>query len=144
MEKIPLMSALLNELSKCEIAYQGGHSPEELAVLMELFAEAMPNENPQSIRRAFAMHRKLSTRFPTPAHIIALLPDCRVMPDRCAIPEKTSVPATDGLGLVVLFALRGDADARNIMAGKDKLAPEALKKLVGRFCHAHTGQRQDA
>lgn len=61
------------------------------------------------------MHRRRSTRFPTPAHIIALLPECRVLPERMAIPQETGGKRTVGIGKLVCEALKGNKKAKTAL-----------------------------
>lgn len=104
------------------VVYQTGQAPEEISLLAEIFAEDLMDENWESIRRAFTMHRRRSTRFPTPAHIIALLPECRVLPERVAIPQETGGKRTVGIGKrtvgigkLVCEALKGNKNAKTAL-----------------------------
>ena len=80
------------------LIYQTSHTREEIALLSELFAEALADEKDlPAIWRAFALHRKRSKRFPTPAHILELLPECHIAPEPIAIMEGEP-PITPGFG----------------------------------------------
>lgn len=98
------------------LVYQTGQSPEEISLLAEIFAEDLADEYWESIRRAFVLHRRRSTRFPTPAHIIAILPECRVLPDRTAIPQQTTGgKRTEGMGKLVCEARKGNVEAKEAL-----------------------------
>ena len=78
MGNTTLEREILPLLVTCALVYQTNQTPEELSILADIFAEDLEKENLESITNAFALHRRRSTRFPTPAHIIAILPECRV------------------------------------------------------------------
>jgi len=74
-------------------------------LLAELFAESLEGEADwPTIARAFAAHRKTCKRFPTPAHIVELLPECRITPRRKALPESEG-KRTAGYGKQMCDAL---------------------------------------
>ena len=106
------------------MVYKSGRSPEELALLAGIFADDLDGENPEAIDRAFALHRRESSRFPTPAHILALLPRCRpsVQP-LPPLPMEGVGRKTPGLGRLMSRALRGEAEAR-----------DAVEKLIRQTC----------
>lgn len=83
-------------LARANMVYQAGFCPEELDVVAGVFAEALEGEDEESVRRAFALHVKNSKRFPTPAHIVELLPECRVR--HVALAEQTRGTITPGYG----------------------------------------------
>lgn len=115
---------LAMRLAEMEAVYRTGRSPEELALLAEIFADDLDGENPEAIERAFALHRRESSRFPTPAHILALLPRCRRPAQSLpSLPMECSGRKTPGLGRLVSRALRGEAAARN-----------AVEKLIRQTC----------
>lgn len=120
MEITPLSAAMLDNLLEANLVYQAGNPPEILAMLAEVFTEDLAGENVETINAAFTLHRRRSTRFPTPAHIIALLPECRVSPRLEALPQTTTGKKTAGAGRLAFAAFKGD-----------KQAKEALNKLVG-------------
>lgn len=94
----PLQSGLLEELAQAALLYQTSHTREEIALLSELFAEALADEKDlPAIWRAFALHRKQSKRFPTPAHILELLPECQQRAAANPLPEPDS-KITPGFG----------------------------------------------
>jgi len=106
-----LRRRILPRLVDAEAVYSSGRSPEELNLLADIFAEDLEGENPESIDQAFRLHRRESTRFPTPAHILALLPRCRAVNDTLAIPEA-QIKCTPGYGKMVCDAVRGDPEAK--------------------------------
>lgn len=91
-----------------------------------IFADDLDGENVESVVAAFDLHRKRTTRFPTPAHIIALLPECRVLPARrVAIPQATEGKKTKGMGRLAYAAYKGD-----------KAAKAALDRPIAKTCRA--------
>lgn len=125
MDKEQLRRRLLPRLVDAEAVYRSGRSPEEVALLADIFAEDLEGEAPETIDRAFALHRRESTRFPTPAHILALLPRCRpcMTLGVAALPMENVGRKTPGIGQLMTRALRGDAEAR-----------DAVQKLIGTSC----------
>ncbi len=124
MDREQLQQRLLPRLIEAEAVHKSGRSPEELALLAEIFAEDLDGENPEAIERAFALHRRESSRFPTPAHILALLPRCRQPAQSLpSLPMEVSGRKTPGLGWLISRALRGEEAARN-----------ALEKLIRQTC----------
>lgn len=124
MDREQLQQRLLPRLIEAEAVYKSGRSPEELALLAGIFADDLDGENPEAIDRAFAVHRRESSRFPTPAHILALLPRCRpsVQP-LPPLPMEGVGRKTPGLGRLMSRALRGEAEAR-----------DAVEKLIRQTC----------
>ncbi len=124
MDREQLQQRLLPRLIEAEAVYKSGRSPEELALLAGIFADDLDGENPEAIDRAFAVHRRESSRFPTPAHILALLPRCRpsVQP-LPPLPMEGVGRKTPGLGRLMSKALRGEAEAR-----------DAVEKLIRQTC----------
>ena len=124
MDREQLQQRLLPRLIEAEAVYKSGRSPEELALLAGIFADDLDGENPEAIDRAFAVHRRESSRFPTPAHILALLPRCRpsvqLLPP---LPMEGAGRKTPGLGRLMSKALRGEAEAR-----------DAVEKLIRQTC----------
>lgn len=125
MDKEQLRRRLLPRLVDAEAVYKSGRSPEELALLARIFADDLHGENPEALDRAFALHRRESTRFPTPAHILALLPRCRPCMTHgvAALPMENVGRKTPGIGRLMTRALRGEAEAR-----------DAVQKLIGASC----------
>ena len=104
-------------LIDAEMVYRTGRSQEELALLADIFTDDLAGEDAETIDRAFAAHRRGSIRFPTVAHIVALLPQCRPpRHDYAALPMEAEGTRTPGIGMVVTRALRGDEEARQEMA----------------------------
>ena len=63
---------------------------EELASLAEIFADDLEGESLRDVDAAFTEHRKRNKAFPTPAHILELLPECRKTDrQRLELPEIT-------------------------------------------------------
>ncbi|WP_165078873.1 MULTISPECIES: hypothetical protein [unclassified Desulfovibrio] len=117
MEREALRRRLLVRLIDAEMVYRTGRSQEELALLADIFADDLAGEDAETIDRAFAAHRRGSTRFPTPAHILAIIPQCRAQRhDYAALPMEGEGTRTPGIGMVVTRALRGDMEAREKMA----------------------------
>lgn len=127
LQKKVLEIAILEKLIEANLVYQADISPEELRTLANVFADDLLVENPESVTAAFDMHRRRSTRFPTPAHIFALLPECRVMPKLEALPQTSTGKKTAGAGRLAFAAFKGD-----------KQAKEALSRLVGATAKAST------
>lgn len=72
------MELLLAELlSTANLVFREGASREEIAALAVIFSDDLAGEKPCDIRAAFALHRRRSRYFPTPADILRLLPECR-------------------------------------------------------------------
>lgn len=116
MDRTALRNRLLARLADAETVYRTGRSPEELALLADIFADDLAGEDAGDIDRAFLAHRRSSTRYPTPAHILALLPQCRAPRRNCAaLPMRPTSPKTPGVGKLALRALRGDTEARAAM-----------------------------
>lgn len=111
------------------LVYLASHTPEEIAVLAKVFATDLAEENMADINAAFAKHRQTSTRFPTPAHIIALLPYCRVQEVQAEVPPAIDEQRTPGMGKLVCNARKGDMSAK-----------EALDKLI-RTCNRSCGEQ---
>lgn len=107
---------ILPMLAEAALVYQTTQTPEELAALAEIYAEDLEGESLEAINAAFSLHRKRSTRFPTPAHIMAILPECRSLPVYEALPAASKTP---GMGRLAFAAFKGDQKAQ-----------EALDRLV--------------
>lgn len=117
MEREALRRRLLVRLIDAEMVYRTGRSQEELALLADIFADDLAGEDAETIDRAFTAHRRSSTRFPCPAHILAIIPQCRAQrSDYAALPMEAEGTRTPGIGMVVARALRGDEEARQEMA----------------------------
>lgn len=88
---------LLQRLGELSLLYGRDRSPEELALLADIWAEALHDERPDDVARALALHLREGDRIPCPADILRLLPRCRAprRPDdrRIALPETTRAPA---------------------------------------------------
>ncbi len=124
MDREQLQQRLLPRLIEAEAVYKSGRSPEELVLLAGIFADDLDGENPDAVDRAFALHRRESARFPTPAHILALLPRCRPsVGTHPALPMEGAGRKTPGLGRLMSRALRGEAEAR-----------DAVEKLIRQTC----------
>ena len=124
MDRERLRRRLLPRLIEAEAVYKSGRSPEELALLAGIFADDLDGENPDAVDRAFLLHSRESSRLPTPAHILGLLPRCRP-PVRThpALPMEGTGRKTPGLGRLMSRALRGEAEAK-----------EAVEKLIRHTC----------
>lgn len=117
MSQEALRRRLLVCLIDAEMVYRTGRSQEELALLADIFADDLAGEDAETIDRAFASHRRSSTRFPTPAHILAIIPQCRAQRhDYAGMPMKAEGKKTPGYGEIVCRAIRGDEEARQEMA----------------------------
>lgn len=68
---------LLPLLAMAEVLFKSGRSPEELELAAELYAEALAGEKLEEVKAAFALYARRRRFYPTPAEIIALLPECR-------------------------------------------------------------------
>lgn len=124
MDREQLQQRLLPRLIEAEAVYKSGRSPEELTLLAGIFADDLDGAHPEAIDRAFALHRRESSRFPTPAHILAMLPRCRpsVQP-LSSLPMEGAGRKTPGLGRLMSRALRGEAEAK-----------DAVEKLIRQTC----------
>lgn len=117
MDREALRRRLLVCLIDAEMVYRTGRSQEELALLADIFAEDLAGEDAEDIDRAFTAHRRGNTRFPTPAHILAIIPQCRAQRHDCAaLPVEAEGKKTPGYGEIVCRAVRGDEEARRAMA----------------------------
>lgn len=117
MSQDALRRRLLVCLIDAEMVYRTGRSQEELALLADIFTDDLAGEDAETIDRAFASHRRSSTRFPTPAHILAIIPQCRAQRhDYAALPMEAEGTRTPGIGMVVARAIRGDREAKEKMA----------------------------
>ena len=90
---------LLQRLGDLSLLYGRDRSPEELALLVDIWAEALHSERPDDVARALTLHLREGDRFPCPADILRLLPRCRAPQHpnlhRAALPEYTPAPADD-------------------------------------------------
>ncbi|MDD2966624.1 MAG: hypothetical protein PHN64_03895 [Desulfovibrionaceae bacterium] len=96
-------------------------------MLADVWDDAFCDEQLCNMQRACAMYRRTGKRFPTPAHIFDLLPQCRqqgVQNDQQALPEITDAPASEWgqKASDVLAALRGDKDAAQRMKNLTRVA----------------------
>lgn len=110
MQLTPMQQRLRAELAQASFVYQTMHTPEEIELLADVFAEALPGEDTQAVERAFRLHYQRSKRFPTPCHIIELLPECRIRPAAVALPEKQG-KRTPGYGAMLYEKLRQKHEA---------------------------------
>lgn len=80
----------MQRLGELSLLYGRDRSPEELALLADLWAEALAGEERDEVARAFALYLREGERFPCPADILRLLPRCRAAArTRTALPEMT-------------------------------------------------------
>lgn len=90
----------MQRLGELSLLHGRDRSPEELALLADLWAEALDGEGQDEVARAFALYLREGERFPCPADILCLLPRCRaeagVARERTALPEMT-VAAPDAV-----------------------------------------------
>ena len=97
MEREALRRRLLVRLIDAEMVYRTGRSQEELALLADIFADDLAGEDAETIDRAFSLPRRGSTRFPTPAHILAIIPQCRAQRhEYAALPMEGEGKKTPG------------------------------------------------
>ena len=75
--------------------------------MAEIFAESFEGEERDTLERAFAMHMKSSKRFPTPAHIAEILPECRPMNPKYRLPESDG-KISPGFGRKTYLQWRAD------------------------------------
>lgn len=100
-----------------------------MALLADGWSQELAGENPQSVAAALDLHRRECSRFPTLAHVVALLPRCRVRQQNLpALPEQTDSDAWRDRVRTVRAALAGDAAARAKM--------DALMRSVMGKCSA--------
>lgn len=117
---------LLQRLGELSLLHGRDRSPEELALLVDLWAEALDGEERDEVARAFALYLREGERFPCPADILRLLPRCRaeagVARERTALPEMT-VSAPDAV------RERARAISRGARTGT---AAQRMGELLGR------------
>lgn len=80
--------------------YQSGQSPEEITLLAEVFAETLAEEELATLDKAFMLYMRNNKRFPTPAHIFELLPECRPRKEYMPLAEKEEIH-TPGFGKMI-------------------------------------------
>lgn len=100
------------KLSTLSIEYGTSHSDDDLALLADDWARELAGERPASVAATLDAHRRECSRFPTLAHVLALLPRCRVAPEELALPEA---PPREGWGeypRTIRAALLGDRAAK--------------------------------
>lgn len=117
---------MLPYLAKANLAYQSRLCREDLAALAGIFAETLADEGADmdAIGRAFTLHMKTNSRFPTPAHIIALLPECRRNPEQLELPEAEG-KQTPGYGGHMCKAI-----LRNLRSGGTTPLSEAAEHAL--------------
>lgn len=90
----------MQRLGELSLLHGRDRSPEELALLADLWAEALDGEERDEVARAFALYLREGERFPCPADILRLLPRCRAEAraerEGTALPEMT-VSAPDAV-----------------------------------------------
>lgn len=96
---------MLKRLFETGLVFHIDRSPEELELLADLWAEALPQE-PQAINAAFVDWRREGRRFPVPADILDRLPSCRA-----AQPERDDTTHTPGYPSFLAARRRGDDEA---------------------------------
>ena len=109
---------LAMRLAEMEAVYRSGRSGEELALLADIWAADLADERQEDVERAMLEHRRQSTFFPTPAHILRILATTRPAPRELfpALPEPE--PSRDPrIRRLVMRALHGDKAARAEMDG---------------------------
>lgn len=95
------------------IEYGTQTTPAQLALLADDWTRELSAENPASVAEAFDLHRRECSRFPTLAHVLALMPRCRVChKNLAALPEQTESDDWRDRVRTVRAALAGDAVAR--------------------------------
>lgn len=117
-------------LAEMEAVYRSGRSPEELALLADIWAHDLADEKAADVECAMIAHRRHSTFFPTPADILRILATTRTCPDEAipALPEAE--PECDPrLPELLSRALRGDADARVELDMRRSRAAAATEKM---------------
>lgn len=125
MEILPL-------LATAELVTKSGRTYEELEILADIFAEDLAGENIASVENAFALHRRRSKFFPTPAEIIALLPECRVYeanPDAIAIAEESQDDYTPGFGREMAKEIARRSRCGDFSESVDEIARRIMANL---------------
>ena len=79
---------IAKKLAELELVYRTGRTPEELALLADIWATDFAGEDQATLERAIDMHRGTARYWPTLAEIRDLLPQCRRAPQQAAIPER--------------------------------------------------------
>lgn len=117
---------LLQRLGELSLLYGRERSPEELALLTDIWAEALDGERPDEVARAFVLHLREGVRFPCPADIVRLLPRCRAdvrsAESGTALPEMTFA-APDAVRERALVISRG---------ARTGTAAEHMREVLGR------------
>lgn len=91
------------------------HTPSQLALLADDWAAEFKGESAETIVAALDTHRRECSRFPSMAHVVALLPRCRVTHACAALPEGDLGGSSANWGRVRQAAQRGDVDAQKRM-----------------------------
>lgn len=109
---------MAKQLAKMVILFDADYAPETVSVLAELWFEAFRDESAEDVAAAMALYSRRGTRFPVPAKIFELLPQCRKVSaapaGTVALPEAVDAPRADWGKKVrdVRAALAGDEKAK--------------------------------
>ncbi|WP_299396081.1 hypothetical protein [uncultured Desulfovibrio sp.] len=118
---------MLKRLFETGLVFHIDRSPEELELLADLWAEALPRE-PQTINAAFVAWRREGRRFPVPADIIDRLPACRAAQDAAAaLSEAGTATRTPGYPAFLAARRSGDDDA--LAALEQEYGREAMRRF---------------
>lgn len=123
-----MLDYLLDKLATLAIVYQSNQSPEEIALLAEVFAEILAGEDTATLDKAFMLYLQNNKRFPTPAHIFELLPECRPRKEYMLIAarEETHTPGY-GKQLCEAFLNRKREIGAMLKMDSEKLFSESEK-----------------
>lgn len=113
-----LLPLLVSGLRLCDLVFADGRaSRDKLDALAGawLFAlrPLLTNSSPEAVRAAFSRILRQNSAFPLPRDLAANLP-------RPKAPEPANSRASPGLGKIVAAALKGDPEAKRILAQKQK------------------------
>ena len=118
---------MLKRLFETGLVFHIDRSPEELELLADLWAEALPRE-PQAINAAFVAWRREGRRFPVPADIFDRLPACRAALSAAATrPDAEPATRTPGYPAFLAARRRGDDDA--LAALEQEYSREAMRRF---------------
>ncbi|MBQ9406955.1 MAG: hypothetical protein IJU37_09525 [Desulfovibrio sp.] len=107
---------LARRLAEMEIVYRTGRTPEEIAVLADIWAEDLADEKPEDVERAMQRYRLQSRFFPTPADIVAILDDGGRERTHRALPDARPRHQTPGIGHVYYRLFRKEITAAQAKA----------------------------
>lgn len=118
---------LLPLLATANLVCGSSRSPEELRALADIFAEDLASEELDDVCAAFALHRRRSRFFPTPADIIAILPETRRPRKAAPAIEQRRTPGY-GKKICEAYRLKRKAELDALVKNCLKLSEEGKRK----------------